>query len=244
MRKRRRELGDVDLAFGGGVSESIHTFGIFVSFAAQGALAIHEDPTKASRPFDAGRNGIVVSEGGCLFTLERLEDAEKRGAKIYAEVVGHAVNSDSSDFVLPLAERQNECIRLALDRAGMAPGDIDLVSSHATATPSGDVQECLALRQVFADSPGTWINNTKSYIGHTMGAAGALELAGNLPSFTDGLVHPTINLDNLDPACELPGLVRGEPTRPERDVDTILNMSFGMLGINSAVVVQRPRNAS
>ena len=236
--KQMLQLGEIDLAFGGGVSESIHTFGIFASFAAQGALASHQDPTKASRPFDAARNGIVVSEGGCLYTLERLEDAEARGAKIYAEVIGHAVNSDSSDFVLPLAERQNECIRLALERAGMTPGDVDLVSSHATATPSGDVQECLALRQVFADSSRTWINNTKSFIGHTMGAAGALELAGNLPSFTDGLIHPTINLDELDPECELRNLVVNSPAEAGR-VDTILNLSFGMLGINSAVIVRR-----
>jgi 3-oxoacyl-[acyl-carrier-protein] synthase II len=97
------------------------------------------------------------------------------------------------------------------------------------------------VREVFADSPSVHVNNTKSYIGHAMGAAGALELAGNLPSFADGLVHPTINLDNLDPACELPNVVRGEPTRPSSPggVRTILNMSFGMLGINSAVVVQR-----
>lgn len=232
------QLGEVDFAFGGGVSESIHTFGIFASFSAQGALAQHEDPVRASRPFDKNRNGIVVSEGGCLFTLERLEDAEARGARIYAEVIGHAVNSDARDFVLPFAERQNQCIRLALDRAGMRPEDVDLVNTHATATQQGDVQECIAVREVFGDSPETWVNNTKSFIGHTMGAAGALELAGNLPSFDDGLVHPTINVDDLDPECEMRNLVTGSPAEAGR-VDTILNLSFGMLGINSAVIVRR-----
>jgi len=110
------QLGEVDQALGGGVSESIHTFGIFASFKAQGALGTHADPTRVSRPFDKQRNGIVVSEGGCLFTLERLEDAQRRGARIYAEVVGHHVNSDAADFVLPLPERQNECMRAAVPR--------------------------------------------------------------------------------------------------------------------------------
>lgn len=232
------QLGEIDLALGGGVSESIHTFGIFASFRAQGALASHVDPTKASRPFDLDRNGIVVAEGGCLYTLERLDDAKKRGARIYAEVIGWCVNSDAADFVLPLAERQNECMRGALARAKLAPDEIDLVSTHATATPQGDEQECQAVRAVFGDSLRTHVNNTKSFIGHAMGAAGALELAGNLPSFDDGFVHPTINVDRLDPACEVKNLVVNQPKELGR-VDTILNLSFGMLGINSALVVRR-----
>ncbi len=236
------QMGEVDLALGGGVSESIHTFGIFASFRAQGALASHADPTKASRPFDRDRNGIVVAEGGCLYLLERLDDALARGARIVAEVVGHFVNSDAADFVLPLAERQNECMRGALARAGLEAGEIDIASSHATATPMGDQQECEALRAVFGDSARTHVNNTKSYIGHAMGAAGALELAGNLPSFDDGFVHPTINVDHLDPACEVRNLVMNTPARLGR-VDHILNLSFGMLGINSAVIVRNPKSA-
>ncbi len=97
-------LGECDVALAGGVSESIHTFGIFAGFASQGALATHDDPTKASRPFDMDRNGIVVSEGGCMYVLERLDDAKRRGAKIYGELVGYAMNSDASDFVLPNPE--------------------------------------------------------------------------------------------------------------------------------------------
>ena len=233
------QLGEVDAALGGGVSESIHTFGIFACFKSEGALGEHEDPTQVSRPFDQGRNGIVVSEGGCLYVLERLEDAQRRGARIYGEVVGHAVNSDAADFVLPLPERQVECMRAALSRAGLAPEEVDVVNTHATSTPQGDVQECQAVRTVFSDSTRTRINNTKSFIGHAMGAAGALELAGNLPSFEDGVVHPTINVDALDPNCALRGLVLNEPEEVGR-VETILNLSFGMLGINSAVVVRRP----
>ncbi len=232
------QLGEVDLAIGGGVSESIHTFGIFAGFKSQGALAHHEDATKASRPFDKARNGIVVSEGGCLYTLERLDDALARGARIYAEVAGWCVNSDATDYVLPNPERQAECMRAALKRARMAPGDVQIVNTHATATPQGDIQECQALAAVFDGCPDTWINNTKSFIGHTMGAAGALELAGNLPSFDDRLVHPTINIDELDPACALPNLVVNHAVEVKR-VDAILNNSFGMLGINSALIARR-----
>jgi 3-oxoacyl-[acyl-carrier-protein] synthase II len=235
------QLGLIDLALGGGVSEAIHTFGIFASFRAQGALARHEVAARASRPFDRDRNGIVVAEGGCLFALERLDDALARGARIYGEVAGYAVNSDASDFVLPCSDGQEACIRGALAHGGLAPEQIDLVNTHATSTKQGDEIECEAMRRVFGDSRSTWVNNTKSFIGHAMGAAGALELAGNLPSFSDGLVHPTINLDRLDPACEVRNLVANEPTRVPR-IDRILNMSFGMLGINSAVIVERHRS--
>jgi 3-oxoacyl-[acyl-carrier-protein] synthase II len=228
----------VDLAIAGGVSESVHTFGIFASFASQGALAWHEDPAKACRPFDVNRNGIVVSEGGGICTLERLPDALARGAKIYGEIVGYAMNSDATDFVLPSATRQAECIRLALDRAGLRPEDIDIVSSHATATEQGDIEESRALREVFGDRPSLAINNTKSFIGHAMGAAGALELLGNVPAFADKIAHATINLDQQDPRCELRQVVANRPRYMER-VEYILNNSFGMLGINSVLIVKK-----
>jgi 3-oxoacyl-[acyl-carrier-protein] synthase II len=231
-------LKEVDLAIAGGVSESIHTFGIFASFAAQGALATHEDPTKACRPFDVNRNGIVVAEGGGICTLERLPDALARGAKIYAEVIGYAMNSDARDFVLPDSTRQAECIELALKRAKINADDVDIVSSHATATEQGDIEEASALRRVFGKTENTHINNTKSFIGHAMGAAGALELLGNIPSFDDGIAHATINLDNLDPRCALPNLVINQP-REVGPVHCILNNSFGMLGINSVVIVRK-----
>jgi 3-oxoacyl-[acyl-carrier-protein] synthase II len=229
-------LGEVDVALAGGVSESIHTFGIFAGFASQGALATHEAPEKASRPFDQDRNGIVVAEGGCLYVLERFDEARERGAKIYGELVGYAMNSDASDFVLPNPKQQARCMELALRRARLGAEDIDLVSTHATATTSGDVQECVALRQVFSNGAQPVVNNTKSFIGHAMGAAGALELAGNLPSFNDGVCHPTINVDRLDPECALDGLVLNEP-REGKAIRYILNNSFGMLGINSVVII-------
>ena len=232
-------LRECDYALAGGVSESIRAYGIFAGFKSQGALAMHEDPQKASRPFDRGRNGIVVSEGGCIYVLERLSDALKRDANIIAEILGYRINSDGTDYVLPNPERQEECIRQALDRAEIEASDVDLVSSHATSTPQGDEQECKALRNVFHQDTGTLINNTKSFIGHSMGAAGAIELAGNIPSLIDGTAHATINLDDLDPTCALPGLVANEAQQKKGGVNVILNNSFGMLGINSVLILKK-----
>ncbi len=232
-------LGECDYALAGGVSESIRAYGIFAGFKSQGALASHEDPTRASRPFDQARNGIVVSEGGCIYVLERLKDAQRRGANIIAEIAGYRINSDGTDYVLPNPERQEECMRQAIENAKLLPEQIDLVSTHATSTPQGDEQECKAIRNLFGESIHTMVNNTKSFIGHSMGAAGAIELAGNLPSLYDGHVHCTLNVENLDPACALPGLVTGKAVAKTGGVNVILNNSFGMLGINSVLILKK-----
>ena len=231
------QLDEVDLALAGGVSESTGTFGIFAGFKSQGALGSHEDPTKASRPLDVNRNGIVVSEGGAIFVLERLEDALKRGAKIYAEIAGYHVNSDAVDFVLPDTQRQIECMKAAIAKAKITPNDIDIVNLHATGTVSGDENESEAVRTVFGQSENTYINCTKGFIGHAMGAAGALELAGNLPSFTDNKIHSCKVIENVDPKCSMKNLVNGDPV--EKDVHYILSNSFGMLGINSILIVKK-----
>lgn len=231
-------LGEVDMALAGGISESVGSFGIFASFKAQGALGEADDPRKASRPFDVDRNGIVISEGACIYTLEYLENALERGAHIWGEIVGYAMNSDARDFVLPYGKRQAECMRLALERADLQPSDIDLINTHATGTKQGDIEECKAIREVFGESKSTYVNNTKSIIGHAMGAAGVLELAGNLPSFADGIIHPTINVDNLDPECALDNLVLNNAVTTG-SINTILNNSFGMVGINSTVIVKK-----
>ncbi len=231
-------LGEVDMALAGGISESTGSFGIFASFQAQGALGSAEDPRNACRPFDLSRNGIVVSEGASIYVLERLDSALARGAKIYAEIVGYGMNSDARDYVLPFHERQAECMELALERASLKPGDIDIINTHATGTKQGDIEECKAIRAVFNDAPDTYINNTKSIIGHAMGAAGVLELAGNLPAFEDNLVHPTINCNDPDPECNLHNMVFDKPVQLE-SVNTILNNSFGMVGINSVIIVKK-----
>lgn len=230
-------LGEVDLALAGGVSESAETFGIFAAFDSQGALAKNDDPDKVSKPLDVNRNGIAISEGGAIYTVERLEDAQKRGAKIYGEIIGYHVNSDATDFVLPNPERQVECMNAAMKKAKLSPEDIHIVNMHATGTAAGDIQECEAVKSVFGESETTHVNATKGFIGHAMGAAGALELAGNLPSFVDNLVHPCKNIDEVDPKCDMKNLVKSEAVKKE--VKTILNNSFGMLGINSSLIIRK-----
>lgn len=231
-------LGEVDYALCGGVSESPATFGIFAAFNAQGALGSHEDASKASRPLCKTRNGIAISEGGCLYMIESLESAEKRNAKIYGEVVGYAYNSDASDFVLPNTQRQVECMHKAMSKANLKIEDINIVNLHATGTVMGDINEVGAVREVFGQSSNTYVNFSKGHIGHSMGAAGALELAGNLPSFEDGLIHPGMNIVEVDPECFMENLVYTEP-KETNNVNTILNNSFGMLGINSSVIIKK-----
>lgn len=231
-------LGEVDMALAGGISESTESFGIFASFKAQGALGEADDPRHASRPFDLSRNGIVVSEGGCIFVLETLENALKRNCRIYGEIVGYAMNSDAKDFVLPYGPRQSQCMEAALRKASLKPCEIQIINTHATGTKQGDIEECKAIKSTFTDCPTTYVNNTKSIIGHAMGAAGVLELAGNLPSFQDNMVHPTINVSKLDPECNINNLVLNTPIELP-SITTILNNSFGMVGINSAVIVKK-----
>jgi 3-oxoacyl-[acyl-carrier-protein] synthase II len=230
-------LDEVDYALAGGISESTATFGIFAAFKAQGALGHHENPSLATRPLDKDRNGIVVSEGGAIYLLEKLSNAKKRNAKIYGEIIGYHSNSDASDFVLPNTERQIECMKFALKKAMIEPNEVDIVNMHATGTNQGDIQECHAVKAIFDHCPNTHINATKGFIGHAMGAAGAIELAGNLPSFTDGYIHPCKKIENLDPECALNNLVNGE--KKLHDVKIILNNSFGMLGINSTLIVKK-----
>lgn len=232
-------LGDVDIAVAGGVSECIRSFGIFASFQSQKALARHADPTKASRPFDVDRNGIVPAEGGCIFVLERLSDALKRGCRIYGELAGYAMNSDAADLVHPVAERQTECMRLAIERAGILPADIGYVGSHATGTDRGDITECAAIHATFSNGKLPAVTNSKSLIGHTMGAAGALETAALLCAIHDGVIHPTVNLDKIDDRCGSLPIVVGTPLEIGDLQFGIVN-SFGMLGINSSVIIARP----
>ncbi|MCG6552689.1 MAG: beta-ketoacyl-[acyl-carrier-protein] synthase family protein, partial [Candidatus Magnetominusculus sp. LBB02] len=231
-------LGEVDVALCGGVSESIRGFLIYASFKNERALAFHSEPHKACRPFDKDRNGVVVAEGGCLFTLQRLEDALSGNAAIYGELAGYAINTDATSRVVPDWQRQSQCISKALHMAAIQPHDINIINSHATSTSIGDKMEGMAIHSVFGDDGNVHITNTKSYIGHTMGAAGALELAGELPSFSDGLVHHTLNLDNLDEECLIKNIVRNKPIKSD-NIRYILNNSFGMLGINSAVIIKK-----
>lgn len=231
-------LGEVKYALAGGVSESPRSFGIFAGFAAQGALAPAEDAQNAIKPLDINRQGTVISEGGSIFFLERLDDALARGAKIYGEIIGYAINSDAADYVNPLSERQYQCMSLAMKRAKITASEVDIVNMHATGTGAGDISEVQAVKEMFEACNETYINFTKGHIGHCMGAAGSLELAGNLPSFTDERIHPGIGLKEIDPSCFLSRLVYEKPVS-KPNISIILNNSFGMMGINSTVIVKK-----
>ncbi len=233
-------LGDCDVALCGGVSESIHTFGIFASFHSQGALAQHDDPTKASRPFDADRNGIVVAEGGCMFVLERLSDARARGAKIYGEVAGYAMNSDATDFVLP-----DPAAAGRVHPPGAAPGGHErrghrhrqharhghhLAATPRSARPCGRCSATTAATRCSTTPrassatrwarPGPWNWPATCPPSTTASATPRSTSTGSIPSATCRAWWPTSRAKLAT-------------------VDAILNNSFGMLGINSVVIVKR-----
>jgi 3-oxoacyl-[acyl-carrier-protein] synthase II len=232
------KLREVDLALCGGVSETPRGLSFFASFNAQGALSLNPEPAEACKPLDEARDGIIISEGGGVFCLERLENAIERKANIWGEVVGYSINSDATDFVNPNSDRQKECIYKALEKANLKASEIDIVNLHATGTNAGDASEFQAVSDVFKGCENTYINCTKGFIGHCMGAAGAIELAGNLPSFYDNKIHGSKNTRNLDKRFENHNIVKdGELI--EKEVKTILNISFGMLGINSCVIVKK-----
>ena len=232
-------LGDCDLALAGGVSESIHTFGIFASFKSQGALADARRPDQGLAPLRHGpqrhrrrRRGLRVRPGAAGSTPAAA------GRRSMASWPAMRSTPTRPTLSCPIPSGRPSASSWRSAGRACAPDQIDIVSTHATGTGQGDTQECAALRQVFAGSTKTYFNNTKSFIGHAMGAAGALELAGNLPAFDDGVCHATINVDELDPECALTTLVLNEP-RQIGPVQYLLNNSFGMLGINSVVIIKK-----
>ena len=172
---------------------------------------------------------IELNDGSCLKNIQIIADSDLKNYDEICKITTGSAVSVTGALVESQGGGQKWEIRAE---------DVDIISTHATSTPSGDPQECEAIREVFRDVPTTFCNNTKSMIGHCMGAAGVLELAGNLPAFQDSLVHPTINVDELDPKCQLPNLVVTSPKTIDK-VDIILNNSFGMLGINSTVIVKK-----
>lgn len=203
------------------------------------ALSTHynDNPTKASRPYDANRDGFVVSGGAGIITLEELENARARGAKIYGEIVGYAANSDGFDTVLPEPEGRQvaACMQAALDDAGIAPTQIDYVNTHGTSTIHGDVAEVLGMRQVFGEQLPRF-SSTKSMTGHGIGAAGSLELIFCLGMMEKSFIAPSINVETPDPAVEGLPLVT---TAEQRQLDTIMSNNFGFGGTNATLVIRK-----
>ena len=231
---------DADVMIVGG-SEAPLDEPLVGSFAAMRALSTrNDDPAAASRPFDAGRDGFVIAEGAACLILEELEHAQRRGAPILAELVGYAATGDASHITLPApgGEGALRAARRALQKAGMSPDEIDHVNAHATSTPEGDRAELQAIRSLFGDRAGeVSVTANKSMVGHTLGAAGAIEAVATIQAIREGIVPPTINLSDPDPAGEGMDLTPNVARR--RQVRAAVSNSFGFGGQNSALVFRR-----
>jgi 3-oxoacyl-[acyl-carrier-protein] synthase II len=234
----RRDDADVMLA--GGVEAPMHEAAVG-GFAAMKALSTRNDePARASRPFDRGRDGFVIGEGSGVLVLEALGHALARGATPLAEVVGYGATADASHITLPAPGGIGavRAARRALEKAGLPPTVVDHVNAHATSTPEGDRAELQAIRTILGDrAPEVAITANKSMLGHTLGAAGALEAIATIQALRTGIVPPTINLDDPDEAAE--GLDLTPHVASRRDLRVALSNSFGFGGQNSALVFRR-----
>ena len=232
-------LGRADVMLAGGTEAGISELGMS-GFAVMHALSTRNDaPQKASRPFDAGRDGFVAAEGSAMLILESLEHARARGARILAEVVGFASCNDGYHLVAPHPDGEGavRTMRWALEDAGLQPEEVDYVNAHGTSTPLNDVSETLAIKAVFGEHAYRIpISSTKSMIGHAMGASGALESLACVMTLQTGIIHPTINQEQRDPECDL-DYVPNEARRA--DVRIILKNSFGFGGQNACLVFRR-----
>lgn len=233
---------DADVMLAGGAESTVTPLAIG-AFAQMRALSTRNDaPEKASRPYDRDRDGFVLSEGSVVFVLEELEHARRRGARIYAELRGYGASADAYHLssLAPEAEGSARAMRLALARAGLQPADVDYVSAHATSTPGGDGEEAAAIANVFAENKkALHVSGVKSMTGHLLGGAGAMGLFAAVLAIRDGTIPPTINLENLDPACEALGLNFTPNVAAKKTVRAALANSFGFGGTNASLVVAR-----
>jgi 3-oxoacyl-[acyl-carrier-protein] synthase II len=232
--------GDADAVLAGGTEGAISPLVLGGFCAMRGLAQGNGDPRTASRPFDAGRSGFVMSEGACVLMLEDLETAHARGARIYAEVLSYGASNDAHNMIQPdpNAEGVTAMMRGALARAGVEPEDVDYVNAHGTGTPLGDVAETKAIKRVFGEHAYKLaISSTKSMVGHMFGAAGAVEAMVCALVIHEGVIPPTINLDDPDPECDL-DYVPNEAR--EARVDVALSNAMGLGGHNACVLLGRP----
>jgi 3-oxoacyl-[acyl-carrier-protein] synthase II len=231
--------GDAEMMIAGGVEASVHEATVG-GFASMKALSTRNDaPEQASRPFDQGRDGFVIGEGAGVVILETLEHAEARGAEPLAELIGYGATADASHITLPAPGGIGavRAARRALEKAGLQPDDIDHVNAHATATPEGDKAELQAVRTIFGEhAASVTVSANKSMIGHTLGAAGAIEAIVTTLAIREGCVPPTINLVDPDPFAE--GLDLAPNTAVRREIRAALSNSFGFGGQNTALVIR------
>ena len=233
------QRGDADVIIAGG-SEAAITPISMAGFSNMRAMSRrNDDPERASRPFDEGRDGFLLGEGSAILVLEELSIAQARDARIYAEIIGYGMSNDAYDLVAPAPDGAGaaRAMTAALKSASLAPDAIGYINAHGTSTPVGDVQEVHAIKTVFGDHAYKLaVSSTKSMTGHLLGAAGAVEAIATALALQNGLLPPTMNLDHPDPQCDLdfvPNKAR------EQQVDIALSNSFGFGGHNATLVLKR-----
>jgi 3-oxoacyl-[acyl-carrier-protein] synthase II len=231
--------GDADAMIAGGVEAAVTPLSVG-GFCAMRALSLRNDePEKASRPFDKGRDGFVIAEGSGVVILEELSFALNRGAKIYAEIVGYGCTSDAYHLAAPPPghEGAGRCMKVAIKDAGLQPSDIDYINAHGTSTPLNDLYEAQAIKALFGEhAKKLLISSTKSMTGHMLGGTGAVEAIFTVKALQEGIIPPTVNLNNPDEECDLdfvPNVSR------RQDISTALSNSFGFGGVNAVLVFKK-----
>jgi 3-oxoacyl-[acyl-carrier-protein] synthase II len=236
---RTIKMGDAQVMFAGGSEATIVPIGIGGFCAMRAMSTRNDDPKRASRPFDVGRDGFVMGEGAGVVVLEELEHAKARGARIYAELVGYGNTADANHMTSPApgGEGAARCMKMALRSAGLNPTEVSYINAHGTSTPQGDIAETQAIKSVFGDhAKKLAVSSTKGATGHMLGAAGATELVFCIKAIQQDIVPPTINIENQDPECDLdyvPHKAR------ELKVNAIVNNSFGFGGHNATVIAKK-----
>ncbi len=233
------KAGRADIMVCGGAESAITSLGV-QGFTIMRALSTRNDePEKASRPFDKDRDGFVMGEGAGVVVLEELEHAKKRGAKIYAELIGFGMSADAYDIVAPCPDGDAPALSIqrCIQNAGIKPEDVDYINAHGTATPIGDIAEIRAIKKAFGKHAyKLLISSTKSLIGHLLGAAGGVELIATILMIRNSVIIPTVNLDNYDPEIDLdcvPNEIR------KKDIKIALSNSFGFGGHNSTLAIKK-----
>lgn len=235
---RSIKYGECDVAAAGGVDSSVSRFGV-AAFQSLTALTPSTDPLRASIPFDKERNGFVTGEGAGVLMLESLDHAQRRGAKIYAEIVGYGATCDANHITTPMANGSGmaEAIRLAMQEAEISPEDVDYVNAHGTSTVYNDLYETVAIKRAFGKAAYKLkINSTKSMTGHLFGASGAVELITCIKSINEGYIHPTVGLKVDDPECDL-DYTKGKGVH--MPVNIAISNSLGFGGHNAAIAVRK-----
>lgn len=234
-------FGDADVMIAGGAESAINRLGV-ASFAAARALSTgyNDRPTEASRPFDEARDGFVIGEGAGIVVLEEYEHAKKRGAKIYAEVIGYGLSGDAYHITAPAegGDGGYRAMKAAMHNAKINPEDIDYINAHGTSTPVGDGIECTAIKRMFGNClDKVSMSSTKSAIGHLLGAAGAVEAIYSLKALQTGVLPPTLNLENVSEPCQ--GIDLVPKVAKEKNVNVALSNSFGFGGTNASVIFRK-----